>query len=135
MLKKRLRLISLVKNRNARYLKKTHKFGIEVPKSVSHAYALDDKNGKTLWTYTISKEMNGVIPAFRKLDNGEIVMIGYHRVNFHMVFDVKMGDFRRKAKLVAGGHMAEPPATITYESVFLRDTVRIYLTLYALTFF
>ena len=41
---KRLSIISLVKKMNARYLKKTHKFGIEVPKSVAQAYAPDKKN-------------------------------------------------------------------------------------------
>ena len=40
VLKNMLRIISLVKKRNTRYLKKTHKLGIEVPKSVSQAYAL-----------------------------------------------------------------------------------------------
>ena len=35
VLKKRLRIISLIKKRNAQHLKKTHKFGIEVPKSVA----------------------------------------------------------------------------------------------------
>ena len=44
MLKKRLRITSLVNIRNARYLKKTRKFGIEVPKLVAQAYALDEKN-------------------------------------------------------------------------------------------
>ena len=33
VLKKRLMIISLVKKRNSEYLKKTQKFGIEVPKS------------------------------------------------------------------------------------------------------
>ena len=41
-------IISLVKKRNAQYLKKTHKFGIEVPKSVAQAYALDKKNGSNI---------------------------------------------------------------------------------------
>ena len=73
-----------------------------------------------------------MIPAFKKLDNGEIGTIGYQRVNFHIIFDVKMKDFRRKDRLVAGGHVTEPPATITYESIVLRETVRIALTLAAL---
>ena len=45
--KKRLMIISLAKKRNAQYLKKTHKFGIEVPKSVVQSYALDKNNGKS----------------------------------------------------------------------------------------
>ena len=47
VLKKRLRIISIVKRRNSRYLNKTHKFREEVPESVAQAYALDEKNGNT----------------------------------------------------------------------------------------
>ena len=71
-------------------------------------------------------------PAFRKLDNGEIFPIGYHRVNCYMIFDVEMEDFRRKDRLVAGGHVTDPPYTITYAGVVSRETVRIDLTLAAL---
>ena len=52
---KKLRIISLVKKRNTRYLNNTHKFGIEVPKSVAQAYALDEKNGNILWEYSIAR--------------------------------------------------------------------------------
>ena len=58
VLKKRLRIISLVKKRNDRYLKKTQKFGIEVPNSVLQAYALYKKNVNTLWEDAIAKEMS-----------------------------------------------------------------------------
>ena len=35
---------------------------------------------------------------------------GYQFVNFHMIFDMKMGErFRQKAHMVAGGHMTEAP--------------------------
>ena len=43
-----------------------------------------------------------------------------------------MEDFRRKAWLVAGGHMTTAPATITYASVVTRETMHISLTLAAL---
>ena len=46
-----------------------------------------------------------------------------------MIFDMKMEDFRRNSRLVASGHTTNPTATITFESVFPRDTVRIALTL------
>ena len=49
-------------------------------------------------------------------------------MNCHMVFDVKMEDFRRKARLVAGGHMTEAPPTVTYASVVSRETDRLALT-------
>jgi hypothetical protein len=47
ILKKRHRIISLVKKRNPHYLKRTHKFGVEVPKTVNEALALDKKNDNT----------------------------------------------------------------------------------------
>ena len=43
-----------------------------------------------------------------------------------------MEDFRRKARMVAGGHMTETPKCMTYSSVVARDTVRIALTLASL---
>ena len=49
-----------------------------------------------------------------------------------MIFDIKMEDFRRKARLVAGGHMAKAPATITYASVVSCETVCIALLMAAL---
>ena len=49
-----LSIISLVKKRNIRYLRKTHKFGIEVPKSVAWAYALNKMNGNILWADAIA---------------------------------------------------------------------------------
>ena len=49
-----------------------------------------------------------------------------------MIYDVKMEDFRRKARLVAGGHMTETPKCMTYSSVVGRETVRIALTIAAL---
>jgi hypothetical protein len=41
-------------------------------------------------------------------------------------------DFTRKARFVAGGHMTDPPPTLTYSSVVSRDSVRIALLLAAL---
>lgn len=49
-----------------------------------------------------------------------------------MVFDIKMGSLQRKARLVAGGHKTDPPASITHASVVSRESVRIALTVAAL---
>ena len=46
ILKKRDRIIAAV---NKRYHKRTHKFGIRVPKTVEEAKLLDQENGNTLW--------------------------------------------------------------------------------------
>ena len=53
-------------------------------------------------------------------------------VRCHMIFDVKMEDFRRKARFVAGGHMTKAPSAMTYASVVSRETIRIALTIAAL---
>ncbi len=70
VLKKQDRIISKVAKRSARYLKRTHKFGIEVPKTVKEALALDRKNGNTLWADGIAKEMTEVRKAFDILPDG-----------------------------------------------------------------
>ena len=58
---------------------------------------------------------------------------GYMEIKCHMIFDVKMGEnFRRKARMVAGGHVTEVPSNLTYSSVVSRDSVRIALTIAAL---
>ena len=49
-----------------------------------------------------------------------------------MIFDVKIEDFRREARLVAVGHVMETPETLKHASVVLREMVRIALTLSAL---
>ena len=45
-----------------------------------------------------------------------------------MIFDIKMEDFRRKARLFAGGHVTKPLATTTYASVVSSKTICISLT-------
>eukprot|EP00970_Alexandrium_tamarense_P017104 scaffold8306_cov156-Alexandrium_tamarense.AAC.1 len=76
--------------------------------------------------------MQNVRIAFDILPDGTTAPIGYQHVRCHMIFDVKMEDFRRKARLVAGGHTTEAPPTLTYASVVSHETVRIALTMAAL---
>ncbi len=129
MLRKREHIIALVKKRSTRFLKKTHRFGIEVPRSVAEAYALNKKNRNTLWADSIAKEMKNMWIAFKILANGDKVPIGFQRMRCHMIFDIKMEDLHRKSQLVAGGHMTDAPATTTFASVVSRETVQIALTL------
>ena len=119
----------LVKKRSTRFLKKTHKFGIKVPQSVAEAYALDKKNGNTLWVDLIAKEMKNVRIVFNILANGDKVPIGFQHMQCHMIFDIKMEDLRQKLRLVAGGHMTDAPATTSFASVVSCKTVQITLTL------
>jgi hypothetical protein len=68
VLKKRDRILSKVKSH---YWKRTHKFGIELPKTVEDALALDRKNDNNFWKLAIEKEMKNVQPAFNFLDEGD----------------------------------------------------------------
>jgi hypothetical protein len=49
-----------------------------------------------------------------------------------MVWGMKLEDFHRKARFMAGSHMTETPALNTYASVVSRESVHITLTLAAL---
>ncbi len=122
-----------MKQQKTGYLKQTHKFGIELPKIVKEALALDQINGNTLWAAGIAKkEMKNVCVAFKILADNESVPIGYQRIPCHMVFDIKMDDFTRKARLVAGRHMTDAPSTIMYASVVSCKTIGIALLMAAL---
>jgi hypothetical protein len=115
----------------SRYMKRTHKFGILMPKTVQEALEIDRESGTDLWKRAIEKEMKNVAVAFKFLASDETIPIGYQRIPLHFVFDVKM-DFTRKARLVAGGHMTDTPSYLTYSSVVSRDSVRIALMIAAL---
>ena len=67
--------------------------------------------------------MKNVQIAFKILDDGKAVPPGYQHMDCHMVFDIKLDGFKRKAWFVAGGHMTETPAVLTYSSVVSCDTV------------
>ena len=50
--------------------KRTHKYEIELPEMVNKSYALENKNGSTIWANTIVKEMHKVKMPFQILLNG-----------------------------------------------------------------
>jgi hypothetical protein len=93
--------------------------------------AIDRETNTTYWYDAIQKEMKNVRVAFKFLDSGERVPVGHKWIKCHLIFDMKM-DFTRKARYVAGGHMTDPPPTLTYSSVVSRDSVRIAFMLAAL---
>ncbi len=76
-MRKRDAIIALVKKRSARYLKRTHKFGIECFKTVEDALELDRCNGNTMWADSIAKEMKNVRVAFNPLQKGAQPPTGY----------------------------------------------------------
>ena len=99
---------------------------------VQKALDLDKANGNDLWWEAIKKEMKAVRIAFKILGNDKKPRPASQFMKCHMIFDIKMEDFRRKARLVAGGYMMETPKTLTCTSVVSRETVWITLMVAAL---
>jgi hypothetical protein len=83
----------------------------------------------------------GVMPYRRKWGNVCIVFnilepsasppIGYKCIPCWMIFDIKI-DFMHKARAVAGGHVTDPPLSITYSLVVSRKTVHLAFVVAAL---
>lgn len=135
-LKKKARMIGKVRSR---YWKTHYKFGFRLPHSVEEALAIDAETGTTFWRDALEKEMKHVIPAFEEWEEGDVEearkgkkLIGYQEIKCHTIFDIKMENFQRKARFVAGGHTTQPPDSITYSSVVARDSVRIAMLVAAL---
>jgi hypothetical protein len=55
------------------YHKRTHKFGIQVPKTWDEAVKLDEENGNTIWQDEIRKEMNIIRIEFKVLNGEEAI--------------------------------------------------------------
>jgi hypothetical protein len=106
-----------------RYYKRTHKFGIEVPKSWDDCVRLDKENDNTLWQDAVRKEMDNLRIAFKIMNGDESVPPTYEDIRCHVIFDVKMG------KYVAGSHTTDTQHAMTYASVVSRESVKIALTL------
>ena len=77
-----------------RIRKTTHKYGMEIPTSIEHAYQIDSKNKNHFWRNTIQKEMTNIGVAFEILSTGKKAPPGWKGASRRLVFDVKM-DFTR----------------------------------------
>ena len=95
MLKKRDKIISSVRKWQVKYLKRRHKFGIELPKTVEHALALNTKDGNALWADAMSKEMENVRVAFKVLPDDKSVPVGNQFVECNeLISKWKISDIR-----------------------------------------
>ena len=102
---------------NKYYHTQTHEFRFEVPKMFKYTLEIDCENGNSLWQDAIVLEMEAVRVAFKVMNEGEEPPPGYQYMECHLVFDIKLDWYWCKAHLVAGGHMTETLAVLTYMSV------------------
>eukprot|EP00557_Chaetoceros_sp_GSL56_P014026 CAMPEP_0176478512 /NCGR_PEP_ID=MMETSP0200_2-20121128/1227_1 /TAXON_ID=947934 /ORGANISM="Chaetoceros sp., Strain GSL56" /LENGTH=1865 /DNA_ID=CAMNT_0017874457 /DNA_START=317 /DNA_END=5915 /DNA_ORIENTATION=+ len=106
---------------------KVFKFGIQVPRTIKEAYELDAANGNTYWQDAIKLEMD----ALENFDAFEFHPKGYHpgsdyqSTRLRMIFDVKADTLRRKARLVAGGHLLDVVGIDVYSSTVKSISVKL----------
>ena len=87
---------------------------------------IDKENGNTYWQDAIKKELTQIhdYGTFKDLGRLAPPPDGHLRINVHFVFDVK-ATLQRKARLVAGGHMTEPPKDSVYSGVVSLRSLRL----------
>ena len=57
---------------------------------MADAYLIDKKNGNTHWADAIFKDTDNAKIVFDLLPDGQSAPRGYTRINFHMIFDIKI---------------------------------------------
>jgi hypothetical protein len=97
------------------------KYGVAVPGSVKAAMQLDKTNDNHLWEESIKKEISSIttMKTFRIIESElepKKVKETHQFAPLRMIFDIKAGDLRRKARLIIGGHIVDPTGFDTYAS-------------------
>ena len=106
---------------------KIFKFGLQVPQNIKEAFEIDKANNNTFWQDAIKAEMS----ALEELDCFTFHQKGYHpgsdyqSTRLHMIFDVKADTLRRKARLVAGGHLLDALGVDVYSSTVKSISVKL----------
>ena len=59
--------------------KTTHKYGIEIPRTVKNAAEMDLNNGNNFWVKSIEKEMNNISIVFEILDKSQFALVGCYK--------------------------------------------------------
>lgn len=82
---------------------------------------------------SVRLEMKNVRMVFEEYEGETKKLIGYQRINCHIIFDIKYSDtFRRKVRYLAGWHRTRTPALVTNSSVIPKDSMRIALLILGL---
>ena len=90
----------------------------------------DRENKNNLWAEGMAKEMSGLNNAkcFKYYPGHHQFSSNYQYAPLRMIFDVKKEDFRRKARLVAGGHVINSSVFESYSSVVQSKSLRLLQT-------
>ena len=132
--KRMLREINQTKLRQVRRATK-YKFGYEVPRDYKDALRIDAENGNTLFQDAVKLELAQIDEYKTFIDKGKAKLDrkgrvlnppgpDFQKIRCHLVFDVKH-DGRRKARLVADGHLTETPVESVYSGVVSFRSLRL----------
>ena len=126
-----MKIRRLSKNTRDKNIKNKEKFGVKVPNNVRDALILDRINKNTLWADAMTKEMSALNSAKCFLYYPPDYKFGseFQYAPLRMIFDVKKEDLRRKARLVAGGHVINSTMFESYSSVVQTKSLRLLLTI------
>ena len=104
-------------------LKSTHnsiriKYGVKVPRTHKEAMTFDEEGKNCIWYDAEQLELRQIYEykTFADLGKNVSVPFGHTKIRVHLVYDVKQ-DGRRKARLVADGHLTGPNTDTYYSSV------------------
>jgi hypothetical protein len=105
--------------------KPVYQYGIQVPRNHEEATRIDLANGNTLWQDAERLELAQLdeYEAFKDLGKDVKAPEDFKKIRCHFVYACKH-DGRRKARLVAGGHLTETPIDSVYSSVVTLRGIR-----------
>ena len=114
------------KKKQIDYSKPVYSYGVQVPRTVKQALELDAKNNDDSWQQAIEKEVKTLtdVDCFVFKPKGYKPEGDWQQTRLHMVFAVKH-DLRRKARLVAGGHLVELREQAVYSSTVKPISVKL----------
>jgi len=100
-------------------------YGVEVPNSVRHARELDEQNGNQLWKQAMEQELAAMEEwgVFEPAESEEELTHTHKKIIVLWTFAVNV-DGRRRARLVAGGHLTSPDTEHLHSSVVRTSSVR-----------
>lgn len=103
-----------------------YQFGVRVPRNIKEAYELDKLNNDTKWSDAIQKEISQLTEEYEcfQLAEGNVPPADHQQIPLLWTFAVKF-DGRRRARLVAGGHVTPESEFDLYAGVVDLETVRI----------
>ena len=120
MAKTQKRLIRLANQAKLHSFRTTpiYMFGVLAPRNMQQALEIDAANGDTKWADAVAVEMSMInsYDTFTDKGKGYKPSRDYKKIRVHIVFACKH-DGRRKARLVAGGHLTDTPIDSVYSSV------------------